>query len=155
MKKMIYCDLDGVLADFNGTFKRLTGCHPRELERPQLWQIVKGMPLYWGILDMMPDATDLISFLNTHSYQILTGLPVDGYQKAEKEKREWVEKYIHPDLPVICCLSKDKAVYCNKGDILIDDYQPNITRWEKAGGIGILHKDAQTTIARLNELGFK
>ena len=39
-----------------------------------------------------------------------------------------------------------------EGDILIDDYPSNIRAWEKAGGIGILHTDAQSTIQQLQTI---
>ena len=37
--------------------------------------------------------------------------------------------------------------------ILIDDFASNIKRWEAAGGIGILHKNANDTIQQLKKLG--
>lgn len=149
---MIYCDLDGVLADFNKAFQRLTGKLPHEVERKELWTTINNTPLYWYQLDKMPDADVLLSFLNKSPYQILTGLPASGYDKAEVEKRAWVKDKIDENLHVICCLSKDKPVYCQKGDILIDDYPSNIRAWEKAGGIGILHTDAQSTIQQLQTI---
>jgi hypothetical protein len=35
---------------------------------------------------------------------------------------------------------------------LIDDRKDNIEAWEQAGGIGILHTDADNTINQLNKL---
>ncbi len=153
--KMIYCDLDGVLADFNQTFKDLTGKYPNEVSRHDLWKVVSTIPNYWAILNVMPDGKELMSFLSKYPYQILTGLPMNGYNKAEIEKCQWVRKNVSRDIKIICCLSRDKSLYCKAGDILIDDYAPNIHRWEKAGGIGILHQNAADTIAKLKELGFE
>lgn len=149
---MIYCDLDGVLADFNKAFQSLTGKLPHEVERKELWTTINATPLYWYQLDKMPDADVLLSFLNKSPYQILTGLPASGYDKAEVEKRAWVKDKINENLQVICCLSKDKPIYCQKGDILIDDFPPNIRAWQKAGGIGILHTNAHSTIQQLKEI---
>ncbi len=152
---MIYCDLDGVLADFNQTFKDLTGNFPHEVSRHDLWKKVEATPNYWVKLDLIPDAPDLMLHLSKYPYQILTGLPMNGYHKAEIEKCQWVRKYVSSDIKIICCLSKDKSLYCKAGDILIDDFEPNIHRWVKAGGIGILHKNAADTIAQLKELGYE
>ncbi len=152
---MIYCDLDGVLADFNRTFKELTGQLPHEVSRHDLWKKVGSTPNYWLMLPLTSDAKELMTYLSRYSYQILTGLPMSGYHQAEIEKCQWVRKHVSSDIKIICCLSKDKSLYCKKGDILIDDYEPNIARWKKAGGIGILHTNAIDTIAQLKKLGYE
>lgn len=149
---MIYCDLDGVLADFDQAFKRETGKFPREVSRTELWETIGQIPNYWLSIRKTPDADMLLNWLSAHSYQILTGLPVTGYETAEEQKREWVKKHIGNEVFVNCCLSKDKPRYCAKGDILIDDFEPNIREWEKAGGIGILHKNATDTIEKLTTI---
>lgn len=151
---MLYCDLDGVLADFNNKIYELTGKYPPELSRTKLWTTVENTPDYWASLQKMPDADVLLDYLKNIPYQILTGLPEQGYQKAEIEKREWVNRYISPEMKMICCLGKEKTRYCQKGDVLIDDYAPNIERWNEAGGIGILHTDAYSTIMQLKKAGF-
>lgn len=151
---MIYCDLDGVLADFNGTFKQLTGYYPHEIPREDLWQRVEKIPDYWARLNTFDDTQNLIKYLKPFSFQILTGLPVTGYKKAEKEKTEWVYHHIGQEVNIICCLSKDKPLYCKKNDILIDDFKPNIHNWVNAGGIGIHHQNASETISQLKKLGY-
>ena len=40
-------------------------------------------------------------------------------------------------------------------NLLIDDYEKNVQEWERAGGIGILHKNGPNTIRELKRLGFK
>jgi hypothetical protein len=44
-----------------------------------------------------------------------------------------------------------KAKFAAPNHILIDDMEKNITAWEAAGGIGILHKNATDTINTLKE----
>lgn len=149
---MIYCDLDGVLADFNQAFKNRTGKFPVEVSRAELWSKIVEMPNYWLTLGMTSDSDVLLGYLSAYPYQILTGLPVLGYEQAEEQKRAWVKQYIGVNIPVICCLSKDKARYCKPGDVLIDDYEPNICQWENAGGIGILHTNAIDTIQKLSQI---
>ena len=48
---------------------------------------------------------------------------------------------------------KTKSNYAKENAILIDDFASNIKRWEAAGGIGILHKNANDTIQQLKQLG--
>ena len=84
-------------------------------------------------------------------YGVSSSKPAEEPQ-TEEQKREWVKKHIGNEVFVNCCLSKDKPRYCAKGDILIDDFEPNIREWEKAGGIGILHKNATDTIEKLNKI---
>lgn len=152
---MIFCDMDGVLVDFDKEFERNHGVLPYKLPREELWQIVLDTKDYWLNLPKLKDADKLVNHLNKHGFQILTGLPAYGYDKAEKEKRLWLKKHYGKEDGVICCLSKDKQNFGKPKDILIDDREPNIQRWEEMGGIGILHTSAEETIRKLKELDYK
>lgn len=149
---MIFCDMDGVLVDFDKEFERNHGVLPYKLPREELWQIVLDTKDYWLNLPKLKDADKLVNYLNKHGFQILTGLPAYGFDKAEKEKRLWLKKHYGKEDGVICCLSKDKQNFGKPKDILIDDREPNIQRWEEMGGIGILHTSADETIRKLKEL---
>ena len=152
---MIYCDMDGVLVDFDRGFKDQFGCYPGELARPDMWEKILHTPDYWFNLPPKDDALELISYIKNFDFAILTGLPHHGFDKANIEKRRWIEKHIGPNIEIICCLSKEKQNYLQEGDILIDDYQPNIDRWITAGGLGILHQSTIQTISILQKLGYK
>ena len=152
---MIFCDMDGVLVDFDGAFIKKHGIPPYKLPRQELWQIVLDTENYWVNLPKRQDADTLVAFLKKYGFQILTGLPVYGFDKAEKEKRQWLKDNYGIEQGVICCLSKDKQNYGRAKDILIDDREPNIKNWEAMGGIGILHTSAEETIKRLKELNYK
>lgn len=154
---MIYCDMDGVLVDFDESFKKKYGEYPYNIPREQLWEIVNSTPDYWVNLPPQEDAHLLIEFLERNGFEILTGLPHSGFDKANVEKRQWIKNYIGEHVKVICCLSKDKQNYVReKGkDILIDDREPVIQKWQEKGGIGILHTSAQNTISELKKYGYK
>lgn len=152
---MIFCDMDGVLVDFDNEFERNHGVLPYKLPREELWQIVLDTKDYWLNLPKLKDADKLVNHLNKYGFQILTGLPAYGYDKAEKEKREWLKKHYGKEDGVICCLTKDKQNFGKPKDILIDDREPNIQRWVEMGGIGILHTSAEETIRQLKELDYK
>ena len=152
---MIFCDMDGVLVDFDGSFERKYGILPYKLPREELWEIVINTPNYWVNLPKLDDADELVNYLKKNDFQILTGLPVYGFDKAEVEKKEWLKNHYGIEKGVICCLSKDKQNYGKPQDILIDDRPPNIEKWEAMGGIGILHTSAKDTINKLKQLGYK
>ena len=85
---MIFCDMDGVLVDFDGAFLKKHGVLPYKIPREELWEIVITTPNYWVNLPKMPDADILINYLQKTGFKILTGLPVYGFDKAEKEKKQ-------------------------------------------------------------------
>ncbi len=150
---MIFCDMDGVLVNFDDSIKALCGAYPKELARPVMWQKVIETPDYWLNLPKLSGADELVAYLRPQGFKILTGLPVYGYDKAAKEKPLWIKKHYGHDIEVICCLTKDKSTYCQKGDILIDDREATIIEWQKAGGIGIFHTDINKTLAELKKYG--
>ena len=153
-KNMIYCDMDGVLVDFDNEFERNHGVLPYKLPREELWQIVLDTKDYWVNLPKLDGADKLVKYLNKFGFQILTGLPQYGFDKAQKEKKQWLKNHYGIEDGVICCLSKDKQNYGKPKDILIDDRIANIERWEKMGGIGILHTSVDETINKLKELNY-
>lgn len=144
--------MDGVLVDFDGAFECKHGILPCNLPREQLWEMVINTPDYWVNLPKLNDADVLVNYLSRFGFQILTGLPVYGFNKAEKEKKLWLKKHYNIVDGVICCLSKDKQNFGKPKDILIDDRAQNIQKWEEMGGIGILHTSALETIKKLKEL---
>lgn len=147
--------MDGVLVDFDGDFERKHGILPYKLPRDELWNIVISTPNYWVNLPKLKDADILMKALKKTKFQILTGLPVYGFDKAEIEKKQWLKNNYGIDKGVICCLSKDKQNYGKPKDILIDDRPNNIAKWEAMGGIGILHTNAKDTISKLRKLTHK
>lgn len=153
---MIFCDMDGVLVDFDESFKSKYGDYPYNFPKERLWEIVITTPNYWVDLPKKKDAQKLIDFLEKNNFEILTGLPHYGFDKANIEKRQWIKKHIGSHVCVNCCLSKDKQNYIRtKGvDILIDDREPIIQKWIEAGGIGILHTSADETINQLKKYGY-
>ena len=151
---MIFCYMDGVIVNFDEGIKQLCGAYPWELARPQMWQKVIETPDYWVNLAQLPHAEALISYLRPKGFKILTGLPVYGYEKAAREKLLWIRKHFGDGVEVICCLTKDKSSYCQKGDVLIDDREQTIKEWRAAGGIGIYHTSWENTLVELQKYGY-
>ena len=44
---MIFCDMDGVLTDFDGEFERRFGMPEHAIPLPELWEKVLGAKDYW------------------------------------------------------------------------------------------------------------
>lgn len=151
---MIFCDLDGVLVDFQRQYFNVFGKNISLTTKVEEWSNISKVENYWLDMPKTKDADELLEYLSNYDYKILTGLPETGYEKAENEKSKWVENHLGADIDIICCLAKEKPLFGKPNDILIDDREKNINHWKKMGGIAILHKSARETIEELKKLGF-
>lgn len=147
----IYCDLDGVLADFDQGYLAAFGELPRGNAD---WDRVLKFPNFYAGLPMIPDALELWSFILPHNPIILSGVP-DEIPSAAQDKRSWVDRYLGTRVPAIFCASRDKSFFCAPGDILIDDRPRYRDLWEARGGIWITHYTAYQTITKLIAMGIQ
>lgn len=147
----IYLDLDGVMAHFDNGVKRITGKLPHELRKRDMWMAVKNDKTFFENLEYMPDALELWDYLNSLkniNLVILTGLP--GSNDGENQKRRWVAKMLSPTIDVIVLPSANKYLHSGPRKVLIDDMTRNIESWVDAGGHGILHTSAKSTISEID-----
>jgi hypothetical protein len=149
---MLFVDMDGVLADFDTGHERLTGVRSDKLLDNADWKAVEADKMFYAKLPPMPDLHVLWSYVRRYRPTVLTGLP-KTVQGAEHQKRAWIATYIGPDVPVICCASKDKCLYAMPGDILIDDWEKYQHLWVAKGGAWITHRSAEDTITQLKAMG--
>lgn len=146
---MLYLDLDGVMVDFERGLENLRhheskGAMWKEIKRTPNWFLgLKPKKDYWELWDWLQGKYDIT---------ILTALPRYMPQEADADKREWVRKYLSNTVRVTTCFGIEKQDYAMGYNILIDDSGRNIGQWINQGGIGILHRDAKTTIEILKEL---
>ncbi|QQP90550.1 hypothetical protein IGS68_04705 [Skermanella sp. TT6] len=148
----LFLDLDGVLADFDRGVEAVTGRRPDQLPLKRMWQALAKAPDFYGTLEMMHDAQVLWEFCKPHGPTILTGLPLGDW--APEQKRRWVAAMLGADVPVITCMTRDKARHAGPGHVLVDDRAGTRAPWEAAGGVFILHTGAAGSIADLKRLGF-
>jgi hypothetical protein len=147
-----FCDCDGVLADFNGHVQTLFGTDPDRMPETALWQAIDSVPDFYLTIPLKADARQLWNAIKPFHPIILTGCPAHNYDESARQKVIWIKRHFG-DVEVITCLSRNKPLSMNApGDILIDDRSGNIKKWIKAGGIGILHTNAASTIAKFQDI---
>jgi hypothetical protein len=151
----IYCDMDGVLCDFDTRFKQFGGSTPKEFEAKnsteKFWEIIhKAGAEFWSEMPWMPDGKQLWSYIEKYKPSLLSA-PSRDYS-SRYGKRLWVQNNISGTKLILANREK-KQNYSGKNKILIDDRTDNISEWTSRGGIGILHTSATNTIEQLKQLG--
>ena len=153
MDYKIYCDMDGVLADFESGYEELTGIDLRgEFKKgDDFWDPIKAAGVgFWAGLKWMPDGQELWDYLKPYKPDLLSAPSRE--QSSRIGKHVWVKHKI-PGTKLILRYAKQKQELATPESILIDDRQVNIDQWEAAGGIGILHTSTANTIQQLQKLG--
>lgn len=157
----IYCDMDGVLTDFEKRFDHYAGMPPKQYENqygtPAFWELIDqkiGLK-FWVGMDWMPQGRKLWDFISPYKPDLLTSPSRDDGSRLGKNL--WVKNNLNPKPKVIFAYSKDKQRYANENSILIDDKKSNINEWAAKGGIAIRCKDgdADSVIQKLKELGYE
>ena len=154
----IYCDMDGVVADFLKFTNNILGTKFKDEYWPDL-------PLdTFAQLPKIPDADVLWGYIKQFQPFMLTAVPRESRgpiaKRAWKDKTRWMKKNFRlASDRMRIVLRKNKKNFAVDGrdkrpNILIDDHLGNIREWEKAGGIGVHHIDATSTINDLKKIGF-
>lgn len=154
MRKQLYLDCDGVLADFDRRATEILGASPERFEKRHglgaFWKRLANTPDFFADLPLMPDAMELYDAVKDLKPIILTGLPRGNW--AEPQKRRWAERHF-PGVPVITTSAALKREHCHPGDVLVDDKDKYRRLWEEAGGIFVHHSSARASIEALKALG--
>ena len=154
----IYCDMDGVVADFVKFTTNFLGTKFKD----EYWD---ELPVDLFLqLPPMPDAHVLWGYIKQFQPFMLTAVPRDSRgpiaKRAWKDKTRWMMKNFKlPSSRMRIVLRKNKKNFAMDGrdkrpNILIDDHLGNIREWESAGGIGVHHINANSTINDLKKIGF-
>lgn len=176
-KYKIFCDLDGVLVDFDtGVRQLLNGKGPDDVNSAQLWGSISKADSFYSNLPWMSDAKQLWEELKSlPSVDILTGVPMNKKSRGEKFawcKRELGVEVNHLDMAgtkskhevvsgrrkkgvvnVITCWSKNKHYESRENHVLIDDRVKLKVEWERQGGTFVHHTSAKSTLTVLREMG--
>lgn len=152
--RILFLDLDGVMADFDAHFPVLFGCDHREIPDEEMWGHIDGHGSFFRVLPPCPGALEFYNEVR-HLYPvILTACPSTGYESVARQKREWVREWLGPEpvvMPVMGRKAKPLFMH-NPGDILIDDFERNVKLWREHGGHGIHHRNFTDTRLHLAAL---
>lgn len=149
----LFLDCDGVLADFDAASSQLFGFDDAEerVGAGVFWKTIeKARGGFFRRLPLMPEAMKLFGAVKHMRPTILTGCPYGGW--AEPQKVAWAAEHF-PGTRVITCKSSEKSVYCDPGDVLVDDVAKYAHLWEARGGVFVLYDgSAPRALERLAEL---
>ena len=159
----IYCDMDEVLVAFLDGTEDILGKRYNDKswknsdEKKAL--LNKKAPNLFRDLNWKKDGKTLWKFINKHSAKILSAFPQTWMPNAKSDKSKWIKKNLGistSQVHLVARADKQKFAVNEKGqpNVLIDDHTKNIKEWQKKGGIGIVHRSASDTIAKLKRMGF-
>jgi hypothetical protein len=145
----IYCDIDGVLTDFDGHARAQGKLLP---DGSNNWDAMdydwwRTMPAYAGAQDFYRALHRIAPTKLLTAPTLSTGCFAGKAVWAESFLPER-GKFLLKDL--IICNADSKEAFARPKSILIDDRAKNVDAWVRAGGIGILHAgDYAQTLAQV------
>jgi hypothetical protein len=150
-KYNLFIDMDGVIVDFIKGYHDITGkdIAGQYHTDAKFWEpIDKAGYNFWINLKWTKDGKELWNYIKKYNPDILSS---PSRQNASRiGKHDWVQREI-PGYRLILRSPENKKEFATPTSILIDDRESNITDWQKAGGIGILHTSAEDTINELKK----
>ena len=166
----IYCDMDGVLCDFDQGYEKLTGESTDEANakgKSYFWKLFResvgeNEKDFWANLPWQPGGEELWNYIKSSSPNILSAPAVDfnlpqdqqlnpEFNQAIQGKKEWISNNLNGVNKEIFVPAPQKSSFATLKHILIDDMQKNIDAWKAAGGKAILHTSAPKTIEALKK----
>ncbi len=160
----VYLDMDGVLADFDKRFRDISGMEPKEFENKYgtkaFWNLIdeENKIKFWVGIPSMPGAADLVNAVKDYNYELLTS--PSAKKQSYLGKILWVRNHVGDVFPSKPRINFKRAKEKHevkpqlaKTDILIDDREDTIGRWNAAGGTGIVYKNISQVLNDLGKLG--
>jgi hypothetical protein len=153
----VYCDMDGVLCDFDLQFKELTnGISPKEYKSKYgvdgFWKIITEQgEKFWSEMPWTPEGKKLWSYIKKYNPILLSAPSNDNSSRIGK--RQWVDKNL-PGVTLKLASKANKPDYAKSDkDVLIDDWYGTIVDWKGKGGIGIWYNNYSNAIRQLERAG--
>lgn len=148
---MTYVDMDGVLANFNKAGCKIFGVeYPKRSHLWHTWlqdqsgvslsgwfEIMEANPEIWDRIEPFPWTPQLVQCLDIHApgWKILSVATRDP--RCWSAKARWVLERLFPitNIHRLMLVGGRKYEVANRGDILIDDWDENVTMWAERGGV--------------------
>ena len=156
-KPIVFCDMDGVLADLYNHAAELHDVDHYNQMTPKEWEtFFRDSDAYhlFRDIDPFPTANELLSLVKKYAggYRILSSPLNFDREGSIKGKTEWLSKHIKVPADKIV-FEHDKWHYATQPDgtpnILIDDYGVNTRKWNEAGGIAIKYQADEDTLDKV------
>ena len=143
----VFLDMDGVLVDFFSAFAKLANVKHWKQMDPQRLQDVLNKIVGSDYFSKLPKTNTCDSIVEmvvdfAGSYSILSSPLRGDIANSTKHKRAWVIDNLSPQ-PAKTIIIRDKSQYAllnGVQNILIDDREDNINKWQEAGGYGIKYQ---------------
>ena len=153
----IYCDMDGVLCDFEYAANKVTGQVWGGLTTGQDWESIRKTKNFWSTMPWKRDGRLLWNYIKKFEPHILSAYTTED-PNCKPGKNRWLRNNLGLSGSRINLVRRSEkrnfAMDGRRPAILIDDYPKNISDFKSAGGIGIVHSNTQTTISQLKRFGF-
>lgn len=164
-QRIVFLDMDGVLADFAGQadvyckedvrslLNRTTALTPAESALQQkLYHFADYSDSFWKSMPPMPDAQKLFEHVRgvfDDVYILSRFVPPaacpERLAAVKALKRNWFYRNICFDFPknhvLVSPLPKETFIPLLNEGYLIDDKIENVKNWKKAGGTGLVYKN--------------
>ena len=170
---IVFCDMDGVMCDFDLQFTQMIGSSPKEFESQygtlKFWnEIANKGELFWSSMEKMPDFNQLkdgiVKIVNDNNLDLQVLTSTSGNWIIKNHPRDEAKEVIRNiEKGKLECLRNNwsglkvnfsgsgvsKAKFAKPNICLIDDLPKNVESFVEAGGKGIIHTTASKS---LNEL---
>jgi hypothetical protein len=146
----IFLDMDGCLTAFDPMVKTLGSKASEGLseeatdsQKQAMYDAIEEAGLkFWSTMPWKNDGKSLWTLVKPFNPVLLSS--PGKFSFAENGKLLWIKRNI-PGTTVYFSNSKSEYVDPYDTSILIDDMKKNISAWEEAGGVGILHTSTENT----------
>lgn len=160
-----FLDMDGVLTDFDESFKQISGGldmdQYKKVHGRSGFDLVleRGQP-FWSDLDWIDGGKEIVDFAMKHYNPVCilssagTGKDRIKFKEVREGKMAWITKHL-PQIEkrnaIIVPFSTLKSRHAGPDRVLVDDTSSIIKQWVGKGGIGIRHDflDWKKTISEL------
>ncbi len=155
MIRQIYCDLDGILADFfSASLHKLNKKYRKDnpatmdeyiqygkytmqeffnISKEDFWKCVEDQ-YFWDGLPLYPWSKSLYNFLGRFAPVTILSSPSDG-SNCVWGKVKWLQEKIDKSITTgDCIFTKKKYLLANPESLLIDDLRENCDKFIEAGG---------------------